>query len=41
MTCERLKWLVGPQIVCVKYVPTLDLYFERAEDVLAFYVRYA
>jgi hypothetical protein len=25
----------------VKYVPTLDMYFESAEDALAFYIRYA
>jgi hypothetical protein len=25
----------------VKYVSTLDMFFESAEDVLAFYVRYA
>jgi hypothetical protein len=25
----------------VKYVPTLDVYFESAEDTLAFYVTYA
>jgi hypothetical protein len=24
----------------VKYIPTLDMYFERAEDALAFCVRY-
>jgi hypothetical protein len=25
----------------VKYVPTLDMFFESAEDAFAFYVRYA
>jgi hypothetical protein len=25
----------------MKYVPTLDMYFESAEDALAFYVTYA
>jgi hypothetical protein len=39
MNCRNV--LQDPQIVDVNYVPTLDLYFESAEDVLAFYVRYA
>jgi hypothetical protein len=32
--------LQDTQIVNVKYVPRLDMYLERVEDTLAFYVRY-
>jgi hypothetical protein len=30
-----------PQIIDMKYIPMLDMFFERVEDALAFYVRYA
>jgi hypothetical protein len=33
--------LQDPQLVDMKYISTLDIFFESAEDVLAFYVRYA
>jgi hypothetical protein len=39
MNCSNV--LHDPQIIDVEYVPTLDMYFESAEDALAFYVRYA
>jgi hypothetical protein len=37
MNCWNV--LQDPQIIDVKYVPMLDMYFESAEDMFAFYVR--
>jgi hypothetical protein len=39
MNCRNV--LQDPQLVDVKYVPTLDMFFESVENALAFYIRYA
>jgi hypothetical protein len=38
---ELLKCLTGPQLVDIKYVLTLDMFFESVENALAFYIRYS
>jgi hypothetical protein len=39
MNCQNV--LQDPQLIDVKYVPTLDMFFESVKNVLAFYIRYA